>query len=198
MTDAVQHVMILRLMNAPNGAWPTPVELGDHICTIDYASSAGPRGIRAITMHRARQGVASVMIEATCHRNGPGRVFRLDRIRAIIDTAGRTHDAVEYFCRTFGVAVAYTAGPREAPRPTGPLSGHGVAFTGHLDRVSRADVKDIVETAGGQVFGKIVAGVTILVVGNAETASARTIATAKKAGLRIVDEVGFLSMVEGG
>lgn len=100
-------------MNAPDGQWPRPVTIPDVRMTIDYDDYGGTGTRRTITAHRARQGVASVMIEATCHLRGPGRVFRLDRIKSIYDD-GRRHDPVEYFTDLLRTKIQETNGPKSS------------------------------------------------------------------------------------
>ncbi|MCV2870658.1 hypothetical protein OEW28_18755 [Defluviimonas sp. WL0002] len=167
----------------------------DVTCTIDYDSSASGYSHRTVTLHRARQGVASVMLEATCHTRGPNRVFRLDRIRTLVDSSGVDRDPVAFVASLCGTDIRLTCGPDDAGPQIGPLTGKTFAFTGELSRLSRADVRQIVEARGGRVVGGGVAGLSHLVVGTGDGVSTRKINAARAQGATIIDEDAFLALL---
>jgi DNA ligase (NAD+) len=78
--------------------------------------------------------------------------------------------------------------PREAPRPTGPLTGKTVVFTGTLTRFSRAEAERLVRERGGHAASGVSKGTDFLVAG-ADAGSKR--AKAEKFGVTILTEEEF-------
>ena len=84
-----------------------------------------------------------------------------------------------------------------APAVTGgPLSGQVVVVTGTLTATgwSRREAHDRITAAGGAVADAVTAKTTLLVAG--EKAGSKR-ATAEKLGIRIIDEAGFVALLEG-
>ncbi|TXH28135.1 MAG: NAD-dependent DNA ligase LigA [Elusimicrobia bacterium] len=78
--------------------------------------------------------------------------------------------------------------PREAPRPTGSLTGKTVVFTGTLTRFSRAEAERLVRERGGHAASGVSKGTDFLVAG-ADAGSKR--AKAEKFGVTILTEEEF-------
>jgi BRCA1 C Terminus (BRCT) domain len=187
---------VLRMMTAPQGIWPTPVDLKNHRCIIDYDSRIAGQYRRSITMHKLRQSEVTPIIDATSDHKGSDGAFRLNRVRWIITPDGEAHEPLAYFERFFGVrcALVDTARSVEPTAENTRLSAMAFAFTGELDVISRAKVRDIIEAAGGQVVGTINDKTTHLVVGHT-TISQRKIAAAQKRSIPILDEAAFLKII---
>jgi len=84
--------------------------------------------------------------------------------------------------------------PRPAPRARkGPLTGEVVVFTGSLDKLSREAAKARATRAGASVGTSVTKKTTLVVAG--EKAGSK-LKKAKELEIRIVDEDGFLEMIE--
>jgi len=91
-----------------------------------------------------------------------------------------------------GVEIDYSA---RAQVRSGPLSGKSVVFTGALERMTRAEAKRLVETAGGRVTSSLSASTDLLVRGAAAGSKARK---AAELGVATIGEQEFLELVGGG
>nr|WP_125776929.1 NAD-dependent DNA ligase LigA [Antribacter gilvus] len=79
--------------------------------------------------------------------------------------------------------------------PTGPLAGLTVVVTGSLEGFSRDGAKEAIIAAGGKAAGSVSKKTDYVVVGeNAGTKAAK----AEELGLPVLDEAGFVKLLEGG
>ncbi|GAA1708720.1 NAD-dependent DNA ligase LigA [Isoptericola hypogeus] len=79
--------------------------------------------------------------------------------------------------------------------PTGPLAGLTVVVTGSLEGFSRDGAKEAVIAAGGKSAGSVSKKTDYVVVGDNAGSKA---AKAEELGLQILDEAGFVRLLEGG
>lgn len=86
-------------------------------------------------------------------------------------------------------------GPGARQASTGPLAGLTVVVTGSLEGFSRDGAKEAVITAGGKSSGSVSKKTDYVVVG-ANAGSKET--KARDLGLPILDEEGFVALLEGG
>ncbi len=91
------------------------------------------------------------------------------------------------------LASILTIIPYEAPQSSGKLSGKIVVFTGSLNKMSRAEAKDIAERLGAKV-GSAISKNTDLVVMGAESGS--KLRVAQTLGIQVVDEAAWLSIIK--
>ncbi len=94
------------------------------------------------------------------------------------------------------VARLLEAGVTPAPEQVearGPFAGKTVVLTGGLEKLSRDEAKAAIERRGGKVSGSV-SKKTDLVVAGAEAGGKLEKATAL--GVRVVDEAGFLALLE--
>jgi DNA ligase (NAD+) len=81
-----------------------------------------------------------------------------------------------------------------ASQDGGPLAGKSVVFTGTLVKMSRAEAKRMAERAGARVSSSVSAKTDFVVLGAKAGSKGKK---AKELGLSIVDEDGFIALVEG-
>ena len=74
----------------------------------------------------------------------------------------------------------------------GPLAGQKVLFTGSLS-IPRSKAQQMAENAGAEIAGSVSRKLNLLVVGD-EPGSKRE--KAQALGIRIVDEAGFLALLQ--
>ena len=96
----------------------------------------------------------------------------------------------EVVARLLAAGVAPVAEQVDA---RGPFAGKTVVLTGSLSTLSRDDAKAAVERRGGKVSGSV-SRKTDLVVAGEEAGSKLKKAT--ELGVRVVDEAGFLRLLE--
>ncbi len=93
-----------------------------------------------------------------------------------------------------GVGVLLEAPQGTAPAADGPLVGKTLVVTGTLDRYSRDEAEAAIRAAGGRASASVSKKTDWLVAGR-EAGS--KLEKAKKLGVKIVDEVGFASLLTG-
>ena len=76
--------------------------------------------------------------------------------------------------------------------PVGPLAGQKILFTGSLS-IPRSKAQQMAENAGAEIAGSVSRKLNLLVVGD-EPGSKRE--KAQTLGIRIVDEAGFLALLQ--
>lgn len=76
----------------------------------------------------------------------------------------------------------------------GPLSGQTFVISGVFENYSRDGIKSAIESAGGRIVGSISGSVDFLVAGDKMGPAKR--AKAEKLGVTILDEPGFMSMIQ--
>ncbi|MBD5786225.1 NAD-dependent DNA ligase LigA [Cellulosimicrobium terreum] len=86
-------------------------------------------------------------------------------------------------------------GPGKAEAPSGPLDGLTVVVTGGLEGFSRDGAKEAVVERGGKSAGSVSKKTDYVVVG--ENAGSKE-TKARDLGLPILDEAGFVALLEGG
>lgn len=82
----------------------------------------------------------------------------------------------------------------EVARPDGPLDGKTFVFTGGLDAMSRPDAKARVEGLGARVTGSVSKKTDYVVAGEDPGSK---LDKAEKLGVTVLDEAGFLALLEG-
>jgi DNA ligase (NAD+) len=87
-----------------------------------------------------------------------------------------------------GVVVEY---PSLAAQHDGPFSGKTVVFTGTLEKMGRAEAKQLVESLGGKVGSAISSKTDFLVTGEGGGGKR---AKAAELGIRVLDEPEFLAL----
>lgn len=92
-------------------------------------------------------------------------------------------------------AIPDHPGPGKAEAPSGPLDGLTVVVTGGLEGFSRDGAKEAVVAAGGKSAGSVSKRTDYVVVG--ENAGSKE-TKARDLGLPILDEAGFVALLEGG
>jgi DNA ligase (NAD+) len=87
--------------------------------------------------------------------------------------------------------------PEGPPAPVRPqhLSGKTFVVTGTLPTLSRDEIKDLIETAGGKVAGSVSKKTTFVVAG-AEAGS--KLEKALELGIEVLDEAGLKELLDGG
>lgn len=184
---------VLRLMTAPDGSWPKPVDLGGEVCTLDYTDAKGEARRWEVALIRARQSTATVMLDVERTDDGTEMALRLDRVRAI-RTGSDAREPRDFLEQVHGVATAVVSDARESPpAPGGPLDGEQVVLTGTFHALSRAAARQTIRAAGGTMAGRVDDSTTLLVVGSEPNVSATKVAAARKRGLPVLDEAGFLA-----
>lgn len=190
---------IWRIKNGPDGEWPRRVLINDHSCRITYTDANGATLDRTITIHLIRQGMSDVMLDATCHQNGPGRTFRLSRISAITPLDGTQLSGPDYLKRDLGVTVAPSddakSGKITAPRIN--VEQFSATITGELAAMSRSDAASRIEAVGGRVTGNIDTTTTHLIVGSGPSVSDRKLKQAQSRGIAIMDESQLTDFLNG-
>jgi DNA ligase (NAD+) len=83
---------------------------------------------------------------------------------------------------------------REVIAAAGPFAGKTVVLTGGLTRLSRDEAKAEIERRGGKVSGSVSRKTDLVVAG--EDAGSK-LKKATELGVKIVDEAGFLALLEG-
>lgn len=78
---------------------------------------------------------------------------------------------------------------------SGALEGQTVLFTGELARLTRAEAKQMAESAGAATAGSVTKAVTLVVLG--QRAGPDKMKKIEKMGLETIDEDGFLEMIKG-
>ena len=81
----------------------------------------------------------------------------------------------------------------EARTPEGPFQGRRFAFTGALASMSRSSAKKLVEQGGGRAVSSVSGETDFLVAGEA---GGSKLERARKLGVEVLDEDGFLAMLE--
>lgn len=79
-----------------------------------------------------------------------------------------------------------------------PLLGQHVVFTGETTLISRANARQIVQDAGGDVMGNVTPETTMLVVSGPSHVSQRKIVAAETHGARIMSEAQFVALLNEG
>jgi DNA ligase (NAD+) len=85
--------------------------------------------------------------------------------------------------------------PQAPPPLTGALAGKTFVLTGGLDSLTRGQAENRITRAGGRVSGSISTNTSYVVAG---TDPGSKLAKAKKLAIPILDEAGFLALLESG
>ena len=93
------------------------------------------------------------------------------------------------------LGVAVQAAPREASRQTAPLKGKSLVFAGGLESLSRQEAAQRVEALGGRVTSAVSKHTAYIVVGKDPGLK---LDEAKRLGIALLDETGFLDLIQSG
>jgi DNA ligase (NAD+) len=102
----------------------------------------------------------------------------------------RNQELVDHL-RDAGLQFTYQSTRKEG----GPFEGFTFVLTGALPTLSREQAKDLIESAGGKVTGSV-SRKTSYVVAGVDAGSKLT--KAESLGLRIIDEVQLLDLLQAG
>ena len=83
--------------------------IGSFDILIDYVDAEGEATRRAITVVGFGSGHFAPAFMAYCHLRQAMRLFRVDRIEAVIDDDGEVHEDIPTFFREFGIGQAARA-----------------------------------------------------------------------------------------
>lgn len=126
-----------------------------------------------------------------------------DALIAVDEIGDRiAHSVIDYFAdplqmarleklRAFGLQLEQRF---EESERMGPLSGQTFVVSGVFENYSRDGIKSAIESAGGRIVGSISGSVNFLVAGDKMGPAKR--AKAEKLGVTILDEPGFMSMIQ--
>jgi DNA ligase (NAD+) len=92
-----------------------------------------------------------------------------------------------------GVRMIDDAAVSDAPRPQ-PLAGQTFVITGTLDRMSREDATERIQSLGGKVTGSVSRKTSFVIVGRDPGSKADK---ARELGVQTLDEAGFLTLIMG-
>jgi DNA ligase (NAD+) len=126
--------------------------------------------------------------EALAAAEGVGPVVA-ESVREFLDAD--TNVALLERLRAAGLTMASDAPP---PPSDGPLKGLSVVITGGLDAYTREEAKRAVAMAGGKATGSVSRS-TAFVVAGVDPGS--KVQKAESAGVPVIDEAGFLAVLEG-
>jgi DNA ligase (NAD+) len=77
---------------------------------------------------------------------------------------------------------------------SGPFSGMTIVFTGRLERLTRNEAKALTERLGGRIANSISKNTNLVIAG---PGAGSKLEEARKLGVKVIDEVMWLKMVEG-
>jgi DNA ligase (NAD+) len=136
-------------------------------------------------MRRAAEGDAAALAELESIE-GIGAVVA----RAIAQFFAQKHNVDEFEALLRHVTVR----DAEKPSTSSPVSGMTIVFTGTLEKMTRAEAKSRAESLGAKVAGSVSAKTDLVVAG---PGAGSKLADAKKHNVRVIDEDGWIAMVDG-
>jgi DNA ligase (NAD+) len=130
--------------------------------------------------------IMAASVEELAAVDGVGEVIAR-AVRAFFDRPG-TAEVIEKLRRA-GVRFA-----EERAKSSGPLVGKSFVITGTLEKFSREQAKELIETRGGKVTSGVSKKTDYLVVGEKPSSK---LDKATKLGVKTLDEAAFVEMIEG-
>lgn len=118
--------------------------------------------------------------------DGVGEVMATSLVTTFQQTAERT--AIDHLVSMLNIQEAI------APKNTSPIAGKTVVFTGKLEKTTRAEAKARAETLGAKVASSVSKNTDILIAGPGAGSKAKK---ATELGIKMLDEDGWLSLIEG-
>ena len=84
--------------------------------------------------------------------------------------------------------------PPEARATESPVAGKTLVFTGTLEKMTRAEAKARAEALGAKVAGSVSKSTDLVIAGPGAGSKAKK---AEELGVEMIDEDGWLAMIEG-
>ena len=188
----------LRVITAPDGEWPTPIQIDFRPVTMLYRDFQGRDRSWRCTIARVRQGATTVQVDVL--REGEDHIIalKLQRIAAI-DDGLKVWPGMAFFTDHLGIEIEWTTGPCDAnTTPNGPLVGERVAFVGEFDRLHYSARRNAVQDAGGTFVAGVDNRTTLLVIGTEVSPRSTKLRNARRFGTRMCSESEFVMMITGG
>lgn len=156
----------------------------------------GPVAARALAAHfGSLDAIRASSLEDLAAVEGVGPVIAAE-LREWFDVDWHVEIVDRWTAAGVQMATPGHPGPGAAPAPTsGVLAGVTVVVTGSLEAFTRDGAKEAILERGGKAAGSVSARTDFVVVG--ENAGSKE-TKARELGLRILDEDGFVALLEGG
>ena len=118
------------------------------------------------------------------------------RKSAVAGVAGIVHaGAAPMFAKERALRSGVTLEEASPGRPEGPLSGSTFVLTGKLPGLTRGQVRELIEAAGGRVVGSVSGSTDYVVVGEDPGSK---LERAQALGVRVIDEGRLRELAGGG
>ena len=188
----------LRLMTAPDGAWPASIQIEFRPVTMLYRDFQSRDRSWRCTIACVRQGIATARVDVL--REGEDHIISLNLERVTgIDDGLKVWPGMAFFTDRLGIKIEWTTGPTDAnTTPTGPLVGERVAFIGEFDHLNYWARRNAVQNAGGTCVAGVDERTTLLVIGTEVSPRSTKLRNAKRFDTRTCSEREFVAIVTEG